>query len=58
MAAKSERPRNRRIRLVGGGFRWTREVNAKSSGGSMKAQRRRIRKAEKAKKGHRRSARG
>lgn len=49
MGAKSERPKNRRIKIVGGGFRWTRQATGKQSG-SMKALRRAARKAEKAKK--------
>lgn len=49
MGASSERPKNRKIKIVGGGFRWTRESNGKQSG-SMKSQRRAARRVEKAKK--------
>lgn len=49
MGARSEKPRNKRIRLVGGGFRWTRTPNG-VKGGTMKAQRRLARKLEKLKK--------
>lgn len=53
MSAKAERQRNRRIKLVGGGYRWTREA-APDTGGSMKAKRRAARKAAKAhRKGNR-----
>lgn len=42
MSARSEKPKNRRIRLVGGGYRWVR--GGSKSGGSIKAMRRTIRK--------------
>lgn len=49
MSSKSERRANRRIKIVGGGYRWTREPHL-GTGGSMKAKRRAVRKAEKAKR--------
>ena len=49
MGYTAQRPKNQRIRIVGGGFRWTRDSNGKQSG-SMKALRRAARKVEKAKK--------
>lgn len=45
MGARSERPRNRRIRIVGGGFRWTR--GGGKSGGSLKSMRRSMRRTAK-----------
>lgn len=42
------RPKRRRIKLVGGGYKFTRERNAGCTGGSMKAERRRLRKLQKA----------
>jgi hypothetical protein len=42
MSAKSERPKNRRVKLVGGGTRKTRS-RASESGGSLKSQRRKLR---------------
>lgn len=39
MSSKSERPKKRKIFLVGGGFRWNR-VAQDAAGGSMKAKRR------------------
>ena len=47
MSARSEKPKNRRVRLVGGGYRWTRGNSASrgaKSGGSIKAIRRGLRK--------------
>lgn len=44
MSARSQKPKNRRIRLVGGGFRWTRASNEGKSGGSAKSMRRALRK--------------
>lgn len=49
MGAKAERPAKRRIKLVGGGFRYNRTPNG-VKGGTMKAARRLARKLEKAKK--------
>lgn len=44
MSAKSERPKNRRVKLVGGGYKWTRDRSgASGTGGSLKAQRRKLR---------------
>lgn len=43
MSAKSERPANRRIKLVGGGWRMSRFKNEGSSGGSLKSMRRSLR---------------
>jgi hypothetical protein len=45
MSARSERPKNRRIRIVGGGFRWTR--GGGKSGGSLKSMRRGLRRQAK-----------
>jgi len=42
MSAASERPKNRRVKLVGGGYKWTRQSNAVGTG-SLKAQRRSLR---------------
>jgi hypothetical protein len=42
MSAKSERPKNRRVKLVGGGYKWTRG-GEKATGGSLKARRRALR---------------
>lgn len=42
MASKSERPKNRRVKLVGGGYKWTRG-GVKATGGSLKARRRSLR---------------
>jgi hypothetical protein len=53
MGAKSERPKNRKIKIVGGGFRWTRQSTGKQSG-SMKALRRAARRIEKAKRKNKR----
>ncbi len=47
---QSQRPKRRRVKLVGGGFRVTRDTKDNQQGGSMKAQRRTLRKAEKAKR--------
>lgn len=44
MSAASERPKNRRVKLVGGGYKWTRDRKA-DSGGSIKSQRRKLRQA-------------
>jgi hypothetical protein len=49
MSAKSERPKNRRVRLVGGGHKWTR-TRADAGGGSAKSQRRKLRQTLKTKK--------
>lgn len=49
MGSKSERPKKRKIRLVGGGFRYSRAPNG-VQGGSMKSRKRALRKLEKAKK--------
>lgn len=43
MGAKSERPKNRRVRLVGGGYKWTRGGSGTSSGSSSKSARRALR---------------
>lgn len=43
MSARSERPKNRRIKLVGGGYRWTRGDGENKSGGSLKSMRRTLR---------------
>lgn len=48
--SKSERPKNRKIKIVGGGTRWSRDVNPRSTSGSMKAARRAKRKQAKASK--------
>lgn len=48
----ARRPKRRRVRLVTGGYRFSRDTQTDSSG-SMKAQRRVARKAEKAKKKNR-----
>lgn len=40
---KSERPKKRRIKLVGGGYRWSREFNG-VKGGSVKSMKRGLRK--------------
>lgn len=45
MSARSERPKNRRIKLVGGGFKWTR--GGGKSGGSLKSLRRGMRRQAK-----------
>jgi hypothetical protein len=45
MSARSERPKNRKIRIVGGGFRWTR--GGGKSGGSLKSMRRGMRRQAK-----------
>lgn len=45
---KSERPAKRKIRLVGGGFRWNRVAHART-GGSMKSRRRQLLKLAKSK---------
>lgn len=45
MSARSERPKNRKIRIVGGGFRWTR--GGGKSGGSLKSMRRGMRRQSK-----------
>lgn len=50
MSAKSERPKNRRIKLVGGGYRWTRQGPKNTSGGSLKSRRRSLRHTLKTKK--------
>jgi hypothetical protein len=44
MSARAERSKNRRIRVVGGGFRWARASNDGDSGSSAKAMRRAMRK--------------
>lgn len=49
MSAKSERPKNRRVKLVGGGYKWTRG-GAKTTGGSLKSRRRSLRHTLKTKK--------
>lgn len=49
MGAKAERVRKRRIKLVGGGFRYNREPNG-VAGGTMKSLRRLERKAAKLKR--------
>jgi len=41
MSAKAERPKNRRVKLVGGGYRYTRQ--SQGTGGSLKSQRRKLR---------------
>lgn len=43
MSAKSERPKNRVVKLVGGGTRMTRSSTGGGKGGSLKAQRRALR---------------
>lgn len=43
MSSRSERPKNRRWKLVGGGYSWTRDRN-ESTGGSLKAKKRQLRK--------------
>lgn len=43
MSAKSERPKNRVVKLVGGGTRRTRSAAAGTGGGSLKSQRRALR---------------
>lgn len=53
MSSRSERPKNRKIKLVGGGVRWSRVPNG-TKGGTMKAKRRLQRKLEKMKKKQRR----
>ena len=40
---KSERPKNRKIKLVGGGYRWTRQANEGTGGGSLRSMRRSLR---------------
>lgn len=45
MGARSERPKNRRVKLVGGGFKWTR--GGGRSGGSLKSMRRAMRRTAK-----------
>lgn len=45
MGARSERPKNRRVRLVGGGHKWTR--GGGKSGGSLKSLRRGMRRQAK-----------
>lgn len=45
MGARSERPKNRKIKVVGGGIRWTR--GGGKSGGSLKSMRRGLRKQAK-----------
>lgn len=46
MSARSERPKNRRVKLVGGGTRRLRgSTDAATKGGSLKAQRRALRQA-------------
>jgi hypothetical protein len=37
--SKAERPKNRRVKIVGGGHRWTREPNEGSTGGAMRSKR-------------------
>lgn len=49
MSARSEKPKNRRVKLVGGGFRHTRQENSGGSGSSAKSVRRALRKQAKAK---------
>lgn len=49
MSARSEKPKNRRVKLVGGGYKWTRGGD-KSTGGSVKAQRRKLRQTLKSRK--------
>lgn len=46
MGAKSERPKNRRVKLVGGGYKWTRSANS-STGSSAKSIRRAMRRKSK-----------
>lgn len=50
MSAKAERPKNRRVKLVGGGIRKTRSDGGKSTSGGLKAARRSMRHAIKDKK--------
>lgn len=50
MSAPSERPKNRRVKLVGGGYKWTRDRKV-GSGGSIKSQRRKLRQAAKGLRG-------
>ena len=50
MSARSERPKNRRVKLVGGGYKWTRSNNEKAKGGSIKSQRRTLRQTVKTKR--------
>ena len=45
MSASAERPKNRRVKVVGGGYRFTR--GGAKSGGSVKAIRRSLRKKAK-----------
>jgi hypothetical protein len=49
MASKSERPKNRRVKLVGGGYKWTRG-GTNTTGGSCKSRRRSLRHTLKTKK--------
>lgn len=50
MSARSERLKNRRIKIVGGGFRYRRSANSGKSGGSAKSIRRSLRKRGRDKK--------
>lgn len=50
MSAKAERPKNRRVRLVGGGYRMTRSTPDGKTTGGLKAQRRAMRHALKDKR--------
>jgi len=49
MSAKAQRARKRRIKLVGGGYRYSR-TPGKAKGGTMKSLRRAARKVEKQRK--------
>ena len=50
MSARSERPKKRRIRVVGGGFRLSRGSDGKAKGSSAKSMRRALRRRSKDKK--------
>ncbi len=49
MSARAERQKNRRVHIVGGGFRWTRQSNEGKSGGSAKSMRRAMRRTARSK---------